>query len=322
MNANKTKCRRPSQGFTLPSRGFTLIELLVVIAIIAILAAILFPVFQKVRENARRTSCLSNEKQLGLAFTQYTQDYDERYPSGVIAGTGVGLRSYGQGWGGQVYTYVKSVGVYKCPDDSTAVQTNGGFTANPVSYAFNSNATSSTLSQFNAPASTVLLCETFGAPVRVDQNDEGLYSNTVYDLSPVTDGLPDPTSTAGVLCDQIACGPRAGGTGGFDLQLATGVMDGGTSGTLSPSLYSSDTPYPYTGGGVGIHTGGSNFLFGDGHVKFLQPNQVSTGHNGHPGQDQEDASTAGFSGFNAADTDTMYVDPGHTYGVAATFSLN
>src|SRR5690606_14073104 len=64
-------------------RGFTLIELLVVIAIIAILAAILFPVFARARENARRTSCLSNLKQIGLGVMQYVQDYDEMYPRAV-----------------------------------------------------------------------------------------------------------------------------------------------------------------------------------------------------------------------------------------------
>src|SRR4029078_10876767 len=61
-------------------RAFTLIELLVVIAIIALLAAILFPVFARARENARRSSCQSNLKQLGLVFAHYLQDYDERYP--------------------------------------------------------------------------------------------------------------------------------------------------------------------------------------------------------------------------------------------------
>jgi len=66
--------------------GFTLIELLVVIAIIAILAAILFPVFAKVREKARQTACLSNQKQLGLAVMQYVQDYDESYPACAFQG--------------------------------------------------------------------------------------------------------------------------------------------------------------------------------------------------------------------------------------------
>jgi len=68
------------QSTTQRKTGFTLIELLVVIAIIAILAAILFPVFSQVRENARRTTCISNEKQMGLAMTQYTQDADEKFP--------------------------------------------------------------------------------------------------------------------------------------------------------------------------------------------------------------------------------------------------
>src|SRR5258707_4566767 len=70
--------------------AFTLIDLLVVIAIIAILAAILFPVFGRARENARRSSCQSNEKQLGVAFAQYTQDYDEKFPMSCYSSSNAG----------------------------------------------------------------------------------------------------------------------------------------------------------------------------------------------------------------------------------------
>jgi prepilin-type N-terminal cleavage/methylation domain-containing protein/prepilin-type processing-associated H-X9-DG protein len=143
--------------------GFTLIELLVVIAIIAILAAILFPVFAKAREKARAISCVSNMKQLGLGFTQYEQDYDECVPADPDNwGTPMGI-----GWAQAIYPYVKATGVYRCPDDST--------TTPNVSYAFNaalpnSPATHGHIPAFDMPAKTVELYEVSGASCDVTQS--------------------------------------------------------------------------------------------------------------------------------------------------------
>ncbi len=144
-------------------RGFTLIELLVVIAIIAILAAILFPVFAKAREKARQISCVSNLKQLGLGFTQYSQDNDETMPGANAAyyKAGGAYSDYVGGWANMIYPYVKSTGVYACPDDGTAAPK----CSYSMNYAVWNNDNNDgadnglNISKFSSPANTQLLWE-------------------------------------------------------------------------------------------------------------------------------------------------------------------
>jgi prepilin-type N-terminal cleavage/methylation domain-containing protein len=173
------------------SVGFTLIELLVVIAIIAILAAILFPVFQRVRENARRSVCSSNEKQIGLGIMMYTNDFDERFPpvySSLITTNGAN-----QSWPGLVSPYIQKANgtgaggqdtlanlsqVFICPDATydpvAAASTACGNLGNLTSYGLTDDIVNQycppgvhntyipvTLSQIVTPASALMVVETY-----------------------------------------------------------------------------------------------------------------------------------------------------------------
>jgi len=250
--------------------GFTLIELLVVIAIIAILAAILFPVFAKVREKARESTCVSNMKQIGLAITQYTQDYDETFP----------LRNYTQWtfapWDIEVMPYVKSLKVFSCPDDSGAgapIPAGSGWAGVGISYASNSVMTtwppkmvgvigyapdsglsttgSATMAALNKPSEVILVAET--------HNDDVL--------------------KAGGFGNSSGWGTCAGIEGSWPTWSC-----GGTSGTLQRA------PLQSAGGsedafGQGAIDGTvskkhgdkrANFLFTDGHVKSMKPYQTWT----------------------------------------------
>lgn len=224
-------------------KAFTLIELLVVIAIIAILAAILFPVFATAREKARQTACASNMKQLGIAFVQYTTDNDDCFP----VNPGNGLR----GSFGKIYPYVKSLQAFTCPDDPS---TPGG---NPISYGANNNIGTTTgnnlpsaLSKYNCTSMTVLLSEIRCPGSSITQSD-------IMSLdSPSTDGqgkLQPQDSAANWVNDN-------GQTGGRPYVPWTGANAAGWVYAIQ-----------------GRHSNGANYVFLDGHVKWLMGGQVSTG---------------------------------------------
>jgi prepilin-type N-terminal cleavage/methylation domain-containing protein/prepilin-type processing-associated H-X9-DG protein len=256
--------------------AFTLIELLVVIAIIAILAAILFPVFAQAREKARQITCISNEKQIGLAFIQYVQDYDETFPIGnepKIAG-----EDGNTNWEYTIDPYIKSgitpnpandVGlksVFYCPDwEATADNTQGPpnpYAAYPAgvaipsrSYAANWNLVGSstpswtdylrpaqTLAFVQYPAQDVLVAEERGEAAVIDGNDTNDFT---------ADNYP-----------------------GADATTATGW------GFEDAGSYVSARAR---------HSNGSNYLFTDGHAKWFR----APGNNYAPNNVTPIESTAG-----------------------------
>jgi prepilin-type N-terminal cleavage/methylation domain-containing protein/prepilin-type processing-associated H-X9-DG protein len=265
-----------SRSSAVRKRGFTLIELLVVIAIIALLAAILFPVFARAREAAKKSSCQSNLHQLGLAVAQYQNDFDSTYP--FIQAD----ENWNHAWPVTLQPYIKNLQVFFCPSDGQAglpspVKTDSGggpgWAGTQISYAANaiysdtpsfgqanngvfnlmassfSNPGTITESKVNFPSSTVMIAEKWSAD---------LNSNLIANANGETD--LGNSSAWGYASGFIA----SGGTN-WVTWLGTGNLPpdpkiGGTKyGTGS---------YGYVSAG---HNGQSNFLYCDGHVKSLVP---------------------------------------------------
>jgi len=261
--------------------GFTLIELLVVIAIIAILAAILFPVFAKVREKARQTSCSSNEKQMGLAIVQYIQDADETFPMGLQNNW------YACSWPLQVQPYITSLQVFKCPDDGTttlgaAIQAWAGV---GLSYASNG-----LIQNTAANPNNMIGVMGMGQP--------SWLHNCIVPLARVNRPAETVMVTESHDTDIIAAAGTTGSTGNASL-WGPGVLFSGQNwwdafpgyGEIPNGTLSATAPYPNSANGAvsAHHTGKANFLFCDGHVKAMIPSQTNPDPIGQPANNMWDA---------------------------------
>lgn len=222
--------------FTNRKKAFTLIELLVVIAITSILAAILFPVFARARENARRASCMSNLKQIGLGMMMYVQDYDETYPPRLIAWQGT---PPGGDWSGTatwwywpqiIYPYAKSMQVFICPSTGN-VSSNGDVRSR--NYGVNYRL-------FNDPGGVVRIASAVSTASIYAIMDAGNWSITETQAN----------------------------TYGSEFYLpGMGTSGGNCSGASGVRLTDCQT---------GRHFLGVNMAFADGHVKWLKSSAVVT----------------------------------------------
>ncbi len=244
--SNPTTVRRSARLF-----AFTLIELLVVIAIIAILAAILFPVFARARENARRSSCQSNLKQIGLGVLQYTQDYDERFPMAYTDPNGAGTFSGGatqQGWAQMLQPYLKSTQIFQCPSETSP------------------------------PANVNATDATFGGPGYSDY----WYNSLLAGSNGLTAGSSVSQAAVSSVAQTVMCGDgsASNGTGANAVNPAAAgtaaYQSAGASAYPFASTNTGGTPAIIPNSSAQRHLETVNFLFADGHVKSLKGDTVDT----------------------------------------------
>ena len=220
----KFSSQRKIQITSQARRAFTLIELLVVIAIIALLAAILFPVFARARENARKSSCLSNVKSLGLGMKQYIQDYDDIFPPDGVAVAPATV----SGWAYTLQPYLKSEQLLQCPSEPTkapseatlaqrACSVTGGFT--DYYYNFNLGDGKTSDAQIERSASVLLFGDGVAGGASVSDYNRDKLSTT--DVGPVrhlqganyafVDGHVKWFNPKGILPGNTGCNASLGG---------------------------------------------------------------------------------------------------------------
>jgi prepilin-type N-terminal cleavage/methylation domain-containing protein/prepilin-type processing-associated H-X9-DG protein len=274
-------------------RAFTLIELLVVIAIIAILAAILFPVFAQARESARTSSCLSNIKQIGLAVIQYIQDYDEHYPTPLYCalGTTDACPATGQqdqpfgiwhkrhiGWNHTVLPYIKNAQVFLCPSSprgpdysSTDPNNNTDWRTGSVNYwinkslsgdpfagAWNSGFRSQKEASLNFAAVTIMLGEgPNGSQTGAHMHEYDGWGYTDGALNHLNGGNSGDTWAGNA---QQLCVTRNNGQA-YGLDRSDSRHESNNWGGRNP------TPGRR-------HRDGSNYMFTDGHAKWYKADAV------------------------------------------------
>jgi prepilin-type N-terminal cleavage/methylation domain-containing protein/prepilin-type processing-associated H-X9-DG protein len=287
-----------------PRRGFTLIELLVVIAIIAILAAILFPVFARARENARRSSCQSNMKQQALGVMQYTQDYDEKYPQAYWYKDDSSATGGYVHWSAMIRPYVKSEQLFVCPSDPAG----GLLPTNPYdpTYSNAPNGLDSQVPRLSYTANSVI----FPRKRRTADAGDTVALSAVDDTSRLIMLAEFSNSASCVQGTSVASGAAlkshrstnalmtGAGGGQFSGEYAVGAALPTAVYALrydlaKPQLDSCPTApsgsnFHITYVGAERHLEGSNYAFADGHVKFyrlqqtLDPNNFLWGNKFYP----------------------------------------
>ncbi|MDR3706735.1 MAG: DUF1559 domain-containing protein [Capsulimonadaceae bacterium] len=274
-------------------RAFTLIELLVVIAIIAILAAILFPVFATAREKARQSTCASNFKQLGIAFTQYSQDYDETFPIDTI-----GVSSTWTGWdllispyAGLKATFVQSNTTalptspfYLCPDDQLSRYNNGTTLATARTYSL-----AATI--YDGGFAHACWNATSGGTCAYSTGGGWLYPGRQ------TSEIPSPAATFMVvempnINNILGTSDFAWCYGPFNIsEPGGGVNSSYTQDCAGHKATNSGTCSSAGDLQAPMHSGGWEYLYCDGHVKWLRPEQTF----GTPGKAPEGHSLNGYN---------------------------